>query len=431
MGLFTLAVTMTELPTVVAQTTERETEGSDLRSAPGVVGRDGETATKADWNADAAATYEAELGRRFNELRSEVLDERGKFIDRVLVFFGVVIALAGFFAFGRFRQIERDAMESAAASKNHSVDAEKHSFEAARLVGVVRHLAKQASAWASEIEELRHTTAESVDKAPERAGTASTRVTADPRASDVDKAIAWAIIHQRHGREAKALELWRAIGSITEPIGEVDLAARAWFSVAYLKSKLGLEEIADLDKAIELKPDFAVAYVNRAAAKLRLGRLQEAVADCDRAIEIEPNLAEAYSNRSTANGQMGRLQEAVADCDRAIELKPDFAEALSNRGSAKDDLGCHEEAVADYDRAIELKPDLARAYLGRGRAKGSLGRYEEALADYDKAVEIQPNFAKAYLNRASANRELGRHEEATVDLRKAIELDSDINNIQD
>ena len=472
LGLFTAAVAMTEPPTLAAQTTERETEGSDLRSAPVAAGPDSDTATKAESNAAAAATYEVELGRRFHELRNEVLDERGKFIDRVLIFFGVVIALAGFLAFGRFRQIERDAGESAAAAKNHSVDAEKHSVEAEkhsveaeRLVGVVRDLVKKASAWTSEIEAFRRTTAESVDEAPGRASAASARVTDDPQASAVDKAIAWAIIHQRQGQRAKALELWRAIGAIAEPIGEVDLAARAWFSIAYLSSRRVPEQMDYLDKAIALQPDFAEAYVNRANAKMRLGRHEEAVADCDRAIALQPNLVEAYLNRGSANGRMGGHEEAVADCDRAIALQPNLAEAYSNRGSAKDHLGRHEEAVADCDKAIALQPNLAEAYLNRGSAKDHLGRHEEAVADYgkaialqpnfasayfdrgnakvklgrheeavadfDKAVALQPNFAVAYFNRASANRELGRHEEAAADLSKSIELDSDLNDLQD
>ena len=352
MGLVASAVAMTEPLTLAAQTTEIETEGSGVRSAPSA------PASKADSNADGAATYEVELGRRFNELRNEVLDERGKFIDRVLVFFGVVIALAGFLAFARFRQIERDAGESAANAKNHSVAAEEHSAEAERLVGVVKDLVKKASKWTSEIEAFRRTTAESVDEAPDRASAASARMTVDPQASPVDKALAWAIIHQRQGRKAQALELWRAIGAIAEPIGEVDLAARAWFSIAYLSSKRAAEEVAYLDKAIAIKPAFPEAYVNRASANGQMGRHEDAVADFDKAVAIDPDLASAYFGRGNANRRLSRHKEAVVDFDKAIEIQPNFARAYLNRGSAKDELGHHEEAAADLSKAIELDPHL-------------------------------------------------------------------------
>ena len=125
---------------------------------------------------------------------------------------------------------------------------------------------------------------------PGRASAASARVTDDPQASAVDKAIAWAIIHQRQGQRAKALELWRAIGAIAEPIGEVDLAARAWFSIAYLSSRRVPEQVTYLDKAIALQPNFAVAYFNRASANRELGRHEEAAADLSKSIELDSAL---------------------------------------------------------------------------------------------------------------------------------------------
>ena len=53
-----------------------------------------------------------------NRLRSELLDDRARALDRwfdataiVLTFFGIVIALAGFVTFRNFRKIEKEARE--------------------------------------------------------------------------------------------------------------------------------------------------------------------------------------------------------------------------------------------------------------------------------------------------------------------------------
>ena len=80
----------------------------------------------------------------------------------------------------------------------------------------------------------------------------------------------------------------------------------------------------------------------------------EAIADYDRAIELKPDYAEAYNNRGIANRILECHSEAIADYNRAIELKPDFAEAYNNRGVAYDSLGDKEKARRDFLKAKEL-----------------------------------------------------------------------------
>ena len=80
---------------------------------------------------NAATKLDVEIQTRFNEIQSELLDQRALFIDRwlaviaiVLTFFGVVVAIAGFMGFKRFRDIEKDAKTS--AEKVADDDAKRH-----------------------------------------------------------------------------------------------------------------------------------------------------------------------------------------------------------------------------------------------------------------------------------------------------------------
>ena len=151
-----------------------------------------------------------------------------------------------------------------------------------------------------------------------------------------------------------------------------------------------------------------------------------AVKDYTAAIQLKPDFVNAYINRGYANGRLqypaASIADYIADVDTAIRLKPDNASAYYNRGIMKRRFGKYAAAVADYDTAIRLKPDYADAYLNRGVAKADLGQHTAAISDYDTAIRLKPNDAEAYLNRGLTKALLGRKLEAKQDLRTALRL---------
>ena len=88
------------------------------------------------------------------------------------------------------------------------------------------------------------------------------------------------------------------------------------------KSDLGDNEgaIRNYDKAIELNPKDAKAYVNRGLAKINLGDNEGAIRDSDKAIELNPQYAEAYVNRGFAKVLSGDKSGALLDLDIAKKL---------------------------------------------------------------------------------------------------------------
>ena len=204
--------------------------------------------------------------------------------------------------------------------------------------------------------------------------------------------------------------------------------AVAYYSRGNTRNKLNQDkrkEIVDFTKAIELKPDFIEAYINRGEARYKLGQYIEATEDYDKVIELKLGMeAEAYFGRGSSKIQLYQYKEAIVDFTKAIELKPDYVETYNSRGYSKAELGKYKEAIIDLNKAIELAPNHAYAYLNRGMVKGRLKQHREAVVDFNKAIELEPNDALAYCNRGSARIQLRQYKKAIVDSNKAIDIES-------
>ena len=76
----------------------------------------------------------------------------------------------------------------------------------------------------------------------------------------------------------------------------------------------------DLDKVVELAPDFVYAYYNRANVAVAMNDYRSALADYDKAIEIDPKLADAYYNRGLTHIYLGNNKLGIQDLSKAGEL---------------------------------------------------------------------------------------------------------------
>ncbi len=110
--------------------------------------------------------------------------------------------------------------------------------------------------------------------------------------------------------------------------------------------------IVYIDKVLELSPEDAAAWFNKAVWLSNRQRFQEALSCCDRAIAIKPGYAEAHYNRGLVLGKLKRHEEALASLDQALAIKPGYAAALRHRGDVFNTLGRHEEARASYRAAL-------------------------------------------------------------------------------
>ncbi|XP_065367843.1 RNA polymerase II-associated protein 3 [Calliphora vicina] len=80
-------------------------------------------------------------------------------------------------------------------------------------------------------------------------------------------------------------------------------------------------------KAIQMYPDDAVYYSNRALCYLKLEKYDECIEDCERAIDIDRLAVKAYYRRMMANESLGNNMDALKDCTTVLMIEPKNTEA--------------------------------------------------------------------------------------------------------
>tara|TARA_B100001063_G_C16556254_1_gene448641 strand:+ start:193 stop:615 length:423 start_codon:yes stop_codon:yes gene_type:complete len=77
--------------------------------------------------------------------------------------------------------------------------------------------------------------------------------------------------------------------------------------------------ITEYTKAIEIKPNYVMAYYNRGIAKYMLSDYRGAIADFTKSIQIHPEDATAYYRRAYSKSQLQDLKGACDDWRKAAE----------------------------------------------------------------------------------------------------------------
>ena len=108
--------------------------------------------------------------------------------------------------------------------------------------------------------------------------------------------------------------------------------------------------------------DLAAAYVRRGLVYYEQGNLALALFNLNRAIELNPNYAEVYILRGIVYADQKKWDLAVADYTQAIKLDPNYAKAYYNRGLVYYDQKKWDLAVADYTQAIRLNPNQSQLW---------------------------------------------------------------------
>ena len=139
-----------------------------------------------------------------------------------------------------------------------------------------------------------------------------------------------------------------------------------------------------------------------------------------RALELDPNFAVAYVGLGVAYGNLGQASLSAETIKKAYALRDRVSEHEKYRISSL----YYENVTGDIDQAMQVYELWAKSYPhdmvppgNLGADYSELGQYEKAVAETEEALRLEPNAVVGYGNLSQIYLALNRPDDA----RKAIE----------
>ncbi|OGP61356.1 MAG: hypothetical protein A2V67_16335 [Deltaproteobacteria bacterium RBG_13_61_14] len=193
-----------------------------------------------------------------------------------------------------------------------------------------------------------------------------------------------------------------------------------------------IRSIEYFEKAIEIDPNYALAYAGLGDAYYILGNngfwlaekaFPKAKAAALKALEIDDKLAEAHATlASVITDYDWDFVTAEKEFKLAIELNPAYATALQYYAYGLSNSGRREEAMREIRTSRDLDPLSPRISANVGLFLYYERRYGQAIEELNKALEIDPSHAATHAWLGWAYEAMGKYEEAVRCYLRAAEL---------
>jgi tetratricopeptide (TPR) repeat protein len=180
-------------------------------------------------------------------------------------------------------------------------------------------------------------------------------------------------------------------------------------------------QLADLDEALEVDPNFIPARFARAQTYWRERRHDEALADTAEILAVDPRASETYLLRANIFNSMGRRDETLAQAEAIVAANPGETFAHVAAGKIYDRFGERERALAAMDAALAIKPE-AFIYINRSQVR-ERSDWGGRMADIEEALRLAPDELSALYVKSMLLTEMGDHAAAVEALSVAVEAE--------
>ena len=193
--------------------------------------------------------------------------------------------------------------------------------------------------------------------------------------------------------------------------------------------------MAYFNQAIDIHPDYALAYAGLADCYHKLGAnhilppkeaFPRAKAMAMKALEIDDQLGEAYTTLAAMHANYDwDWKRAEKAFERAIELNPNYPEAHQEYAWLLTALWRMDEAIVEAQTALALDPFYAPRHSHLGMALYRARKYDQAIEQFRKLLarfHEEPIAAVPAFQLSLALVQKGRPEEAISAIQESISL---------
>ena len=276
-------------------------------------------------------------------------------------------------------------------------------------------------------------------------------------------------VYRKSGKKEQETEMLEKAVKHYEQAVTLQPTAEGWYELGLLYERQdNIKAVRAYDKAIQLNPDFALAYYRRGDFRLnfKVGRIsvrmyqpEVAIEDLKKAIELDPRLADAHFSLGLAYHQMNKPELATEQYAKTVEINPNHLKANIYLAQDYEAAGESQKAIKHYSKAAELddsngevlralgslqlryggdagvkparealakavklKPDDAEVLMNYAYTLYLGLMFDSAIDYYKKALEIQPDYLEANYNIALAYNRIGKTDLARQHWERVIEI---------
>jgi arylsulfatase A-like enzyme/Tfp pilus assembly protein PilF len=217
--------------------------------------------------------------------------------------------------------------------------------------------------------------------------TISSRDLPDPKDRVVTyELISDAIADSQHGRYQESIDKLKSVVKTESN----SVPAHYLQGLDYYKLKMFAEAAGELQKTVQLSPDYALAFFNLGMAQARSGQIDAAIATLQRTLQLDATNFEAAFNLGVAFLQKKQLEDAAAAFRQSVTIDREFARGHRALGETLLYQNKLDEAIAELRRAVELAPQEPTMHESLAKALTAKGLTAEADEETRRAQRSTP-----------------------------------------
>ena len=213
----------------------------------------------------------------------------------------------------------------------------------------------------------------------------------------------------------------KVLASFAQRIPKDDPGAHNNLAIVYYNKGLYTEAIEELEKALELNPNFVLARNNLEIILRKTGKLEEKVEQLTQDIEKDPDDENKILELADTYVKLRKYSHAIVYYKKVLDTNPESYHAHFGFSVTLKNLGKYDDALEEMKQALRSK-ETREGYQAIGEIYLRKGMVEMAIRNLEQALKHDDTAAETHFLLGLALGEKGRAQESIESIKRAMSL---------